>query len=348
MPSNRPVRTNHGGIRHCVMNNLRHCRILRCETPCDDSRMRRGSLVGALLLLACSSGAGGGRGDGPPLGSFTGGGDASTSTTSAMGSSSGEAEPAGSTTSGGDTSGELPTPSTTTDSTETTGQIDDGMVYVPAGTFMMGCTMEPHCWADEEPLHAVELGAFYVDRTEVSRGDYLSCIETGPCTAPAGDFDGTSDASLPVVSVTWFQAEAYCSWMGKGLPTEAQWEKAARGTEAATYPWGMGAPACGHVNYGACGNGALPVDSLPEGASPYGALQMSGNVWEWVADWYGETYYASSPASNPPGPDTGDEKVLKGGAFGSNEIARLSVARRFIDVPAGSNSNRGFRCVAPE
>ena len=221
------------------------------------------------------------------------------------------------------------------------------MLYVPAGEFMMGLTAaDTEAFADEKPPHPVYLDAFWIDRTEVTKAQYQRCVEAGVCAAPS--CSGTGKGDHPVVCVRWQDASKYCAWAGRRLPTEAEWEKAARGTDGGKYPWGNDAPDCNRANYlgkdGGCVGATTAVDSHPSGASAYGALDMAGNVWEWVADWYNEKYYANSPAKNPQGPDTGDGRVLRGGSWlGDQRNVRAAVRNWYF--PDAGDDRFGFRCA---
>ena len=218
------------------------------------------------------------------------------------------------------------------------------MVYVPAGEFLMGRTednINPRA-----PQHTVYLDAFWVDRTEVTHAQYSQCLAAGACTAPGGTrWQESKYADHPVVNVDWAQAQAYCAWAGGRLPTEAEWEKAARGTDGRLYPWGNEAPDAQRANFIVHVGDTTPVGNYPTGASPYGALDMAGNVWEWTADWYEAGYYANSPAANPPGPASGNYRVLRGGGWDSY-VRGLRVATRIYLDPTLWDLRIGFRCVA--
>ena len=221
-----------------------------------------------------------------------------------------------------------------------------GMVYVPAGEFIMGSDEgDP----DEQPVHTVYLDAFYIDKTEVTNAQYRKCVEAGICRAPTPcewreqTYEDVSKADYPVVCVSWNDADAYCRWAGKRLPTEAEWEKAAQGTGGRTYSWGEGID-CDHAQYNECGGQAVPMGSKPQGVSPYGALDMVGNVWEWVADWYDGDYYSQSPEHNPPGPDSGASKVLRGGSWFDDALF-VRGAYRIGNPLDYRDFNVGFRCA---
>ena len=226
------------------------------------------------------------------------------------------------------------------------------MVYVPAGEFLMG-SVEGVGNDDEHPQHTVYLDAYWIDQTEVTNAMYEKCVTDGMCTPPSNYSSYTRDsyygnyefANYPVIYMNWDQANKYCEWAGRQLPTEAQWEKAARGTDGRTYPWGNQEPTPNLANYGVIQGDATAVGSYTEGASPYGVLDMAGNVWEWVADWYGADYYASQSGwENPQGPQAGEGRVLRGGSWYYFEYG-LRSASRYWDVPTYTGSNGGFRCV---
>jgi formylglycine-generating enzyme required for sulfatase activity len=236
------------------------------------------------------------------------------------------------------------------------------MVYVPAGEFLMG-SEDANADNDEAPEHTVYLDAYWIYKHEVTNEQYAKFLnemgnqsEGGATWLDASDEDAnihehggqwTADsgyADHPVVEVTWYGAQAYCEWVGGRLPTEAEWEKAARGEDGNTYPWGEASPNCDLAQYSGCSGDAITVGSLPAGASEYGALDMAGNVWEWVADWYDADYYKNSPTQNPTGPASGTTRVLRGGSWFSYERV-LRASLRLRSSPVGSNLNLGFRCV---
>ena len=247
----------------------------------------------------------------------------------------------------------------------------DGMVirYVPSGNFIMGSNEDDRlAKPDESPQHQVYLDAFWIDQTEVTNAMFASFLnEVGNqevdgktwLNMRVTDPKIVQEAGLwqpqagyenhPVVNVTWDGAQAYCDWAGRRLPTEAEWEKAARGTEGAMYPWGDGAPACELTNFDGADctlRHTTPVGSYPEGQSPFGALDMSGNVWEMVADYYAADYYANSPENNPTGPVEGGSHAVRGGSFYVHAYDVRSARR--ADAPSTSSGPYvGFRCVLP-
>jgi len=215
------------------------------------------------------------------------------------------------------------------------------MVSVPAGEFTMGCDAH-NCGGDEQPQHVVNLSGFEIDRTEVTQAQYTACIDEGACEVPACDWQ-CDEPELPASCVTWAQAKTFCGWAGKRLPTEAEWEKAARG-DGRTYPWGEDAPSCSLANMAGCGGELRPVGSVPDGASPYGALDMAGNVVELVADWYDAGYYLTSPESDPQGPANGKSYGGRGGGFKSDSNFVRSSKRDWYD-PTDTAISLGFRCA---
>jgi formylglycine-generating enzyme required for sulfatase activity len=228
------------------------------------------------------------------------------------------------------------------------------MVYVPAGEFMMGCNkaVDKKCDPDEKPYHKVYLNAYYIDKYEVTVAQYTECVNAGKCTpGNSGDFCnyGREDRqNHPINCVDWNQAKAYCEWLGKRLPTEAEWEKAARGTDGRVYPWGNEwNPRNANWDERGREDGykeTAPVGSYGGGVSPYGAYDMSGNVWEWVADWYGERYYRNSPSSNPRGPASGQYRVVRGGGWFGDYPDYLRASVRDWGGPGTRNLYVGFRC----
>ncbi len=242
----------------------------------------------------------------------------------------------------------------------------DGMVeiFIPAGEFLMGCDPAHNdgfeCHSDELPLHEVFLSDYYIDKYEVNNAQYALCVDAGVCADPYFTYSETRDLyfgnpqydDYPAVNISWSEANTYCQWVGGDLPTEAQWSKAARGTSLQTYPWGDESPTCAYANAqeGAtsapCVGDTIKVGSRPDGASPYGVLDMAGNVWEWVRDWYSRDYYWNSPYEDPTGPETGTYKIVKGGSW-DYSWSRLRIAYNSDHEPESHKNSFGFRCVTP-
>jgi len=226
------------------------------------------------------------------------------------------------------------------------------LLYIPAGEFTMG---NNDSYRDERPAHAVTLDAFWFDRTEITNVMYAMCVLDGDCVPPDYDVSYTRGSyfgnsrfdNYPVIYASWFDANSYCSWAGRRLPTEAEWEKVASGLNGLRYPWG-GVIDCSFANYrdklDFCVRDTVSVGSYPKGASSYGAMDMAGNVWEWVHDWYGDTYYADSPTSNPQGPISGVDRVLRGGSF-YTDISSLTTHNRYFSHPTNSLYHFGIRCA---
>ena len=232
------------------------------------------------------------------------------------------------------------------------------MVLIPAGDFIMGSDTG---YLDEKPVHTVYLDAYFIDKYEVTNGLYELCVLLDICIRPIdyssyqrlSYFGNPLFANYPVVNVTYEMARTYCEdWRGGRLPTEAEWEKAARGTDASTYPWGEEI-GCEYANYRdkSCERvrDTAPVTSFAKGVSDYGVYNMSGNVWEWVKDWYSPAYYLRSPAENPTGPDhavVGIFYIKRGGSFQKNNLLATTTNREQND-PTNYGSDLGFRCVLP-
>jgi formylglycine-generating enzyme required for sulfatase activity/tRNA A-37 threonylcarbamoyl transferase component Bud32 len=243
----------------------------------------------------------------------------------------------------------------------------DGMmqVYVPAGDFLMGATDAEiaqdlqRCstcssgdFNDVKPQHTASLDAFWIDQTLVTNAMYAQCVHAGKCQTPSNTTSATRQSyygnsqydHYPVIYVSWDDANAYCQWAVRRLPTEAEWEKAARGTDGRLYPWGNQDPSPTLANSSMDVGDTTEVGKYPAGASPYGAMDMAGNVWEWVNDWYDANYYSTSPVRNPPGPATGNYRVLRGGSWGGAAYAVPAFARAY--TAKRISASFGFRCAA--
>lgn len=203
----------------------------------------------------------------------------------------------------------------------------DGMsqIYIPDGTFRMG-GLDADAQSDEMPAHSVTMKGFWMDKFEVTNAMFFACVQTGACEPPRyfksdtreSYFNNPEFNDFPVVYVTWLQADTYCKWAGRRLPTEAEWEYAARGTDFRTYPWGDERPDSSRGNFNFFVGDTTRVGSYPAGASPFGVLDLSGNVAEWVADYYDSNYYAQGASINPSGPGARSEyfqRVIRGGTF---------------------------------
>jgi len=221
------------------------------------------------------------------------------------------------------------------------------MVFVPAGEFTMGSDV-----LDEQPEHTIYLDAYWVDKYEVTNRLYRRCYDVKGCQAPlsikanqdSAYFENTAFDQYPVNHITWELADQYCRWAGKRLPTEAEWEKAARGVDGRMFPWGNEWDPSRVNSLFNNLYATLPVGSFPDGASPYGAYEMAGNVWEWVADWYAEDYYSSSSVENPTGPESGKTRIVRGGGYGVYDAAmRTSIRRELLGITEAKYI--GFRCA---
>jgi serine/threonine-protein kinase len=231
----------------------------------------------------------------------------------------------------------------------------DGMTlfYIPAGEFEMGSANgDP----DERPPHTVYLEAFWIDQTEVTNGMYVRCVEAGACTLPSQKnsrtrlqyYGNPAYEDYPVIYVNWQQANAYCAWAGRRLPTEAQWEKAARGVDGRRFPWGNATPQTTWLNWNGEIGDTSTVGSYLEGASPYGALDMLGNVLEWVSDCYDRSYYRRSPRDNPVGPATcrHAHRVIRGGvSWADTPHGHIDLTNRLNHMENAAIDELGFRCA---
>ena len=247
---------------------------------------------------------------------------------------------------------------------------DMPQVFVPAGKFQMG-GFDIHTEDDELPAHEVTLDAFWLDQYEVTNGMYALCVQAGACNPPQKpysnlrhDYFGNAEfKDYPVITVTWTDAQTYCAWAGRRLPTEAEWERAARGDDLRTYPWGEEPPSALYANFNNSMRDTSRVGAYPLGASPFGALDMAGNVAEWVHDLYRTDYYQTSPSANPLGPESAKRlilRVIRGGSYqdawvnirlsnrGSELGPNPDAAYDSPDLFGRSSSKVGFRCASSQ
>jgi len=268
------------------------------------------------------------------------------------------------------------------------------LIYIPAGEFLMGTSeVKINQWLEEDsdlglkrfnietPVHSVYLDAYYIDKTEVSKAQYSQCVDAGGCQqiklkecylnqGYQYDLGKFMDENQPVICVDWNDAQTYCQWAGRRLPTEAEWEKAARGTDGRTYPWGDDFD-CHNGNFddntihgkslipGGAGcdgyDGTSPVGGFEIGASPYGVLNMVDNLREWTADWLDEDfvwtergYYENSPKKNPQGPSSGEMRTVRGGAWNDYSELNVTTSNRRFEYPSKMSNDLGFRCATSE
>ena len=225
-------------------------------------------------------------------------------------------------------------------------------VLIPEGNVWRGCIDgDPDCDSNESPGGMVAVPAFFIMRYETTVLDYEACVDAGMCNVPPDDPDcnyGVNGRdSHPINCVNWNDAHAYCSFLGLRLPTEAEWERAARGDTLTLYPWGDDAASCTTAALDTCINATQPVGSYPDGISPFGIGDMVGNVSEWVADYYDPDYYsASAGEENPQGPDSGNERVVKGSAFTvPPDFPANRISKRNPSAPDAALRIYGIRCA---
>lgn len=228
--------------------------------------------------------------------------------------------------------------------------VPPGMALIPGGCFNMGDAFGEGS-SSELPVHYVCISDFFMDLHEVTNAGYKACVDAAICTAPAllssptrpSYYGNPTYENYPVINVNWDQATTYCAWAEKRLPTEAEWEYAARGgLSGARFAWGDTATACVNANYNGCLGDTSEAGSFP--ANGYGLFDMGGNVNEWINDWYGDAYYSTSPINDPPGPVFSISRSVRDANWENPDIL-LRVAYRYYDFPTGYNSGRGFRCA---
>lgn len=241
---------------------------------------------------------------------------------------------------------EEPVPEVTATPEEPTSRHTD-LVYIPPACYEMGGSDGDF---DERPRHEVCISGFFIDRIEVSNAAYQVCVEAGECR-PGDRYPRRptlAEPSHPVVGVSWVDSDRYCRWAGMRLPTDAEWELAAGGTDGRRYPWGNEPHTCERAVYAHCApHSTVPVDSYPEGASPYGVLHMAGNAWEWVWDWWSSGYYRRSPRQDPTGPEVGRMRSIRGGCWNRSYV-HLRVEDRDSGVVGLRNNHVGFRCACSD
>ena len=255
-----------------------------------------------------------------------------------------------------------PTPVLGLGSTWTSPKDGMSMVFVPAGDFEMG---RDEGWLFQRPAHTVHLDSFWIDQTDVTNAMYALCVQAGECSPPSSASSSTRQSyygnsefdDFPAINVSWNDSKDYCLWVGRRQPTEAEWEKAARGTDGRMYPWGNfpwandlpnDVAIDDLMNFADHAGDTTNVGHYPKGASPYGVLDMAGNVWQWVSDWYSKDYYHASPSSNPMGPDSGEGRVLRGGSWRYDAFFMEFMGASTNRAPAPPDTSLnivGFRCA---
>jgi hypothetical protein len=219
------------------------------------------------------------------------------------------------------------------------------LVAVPGGPFTMGYN------SADNPVHEVTLSEFWIYSTKVTNAQFALCVQSGKCSPPDATnnpaFNNYRFINYPVTGVNYDQAASYCTFVHGRLPTEAEWEKAARGPDGNLFPWGDGAPACNLLNYKFCTGKTTSVNEYPKGLSYYSAFDMSGNAREWVADWYSPTYYKESPALDPLGPELSEKRSVRGSSYQDSADPSIS-AHRFSLKPIENLPDLGFRCVVED